>query len=106
MTLFRLLHSVMCIYLQCDVHSFVAGGVSTGSIMALKIDVLQVANAMDALEVAIRAEHARMTIDDMLKLSTNAAAGRTGMSCAMKYRRGDNLHGVQASPGVCCLRIS
>ena len=56
----------MCIYLQCDVHSFVAGGVSPDSIMALKIDVLQAANAMDALEVAIRAEHARMTIDDML----------------------------------------
>ena len=37
--------------------------------MALKIDVLQAANAMDALEVAIRAEHARMTIDDMLKLN-------------------------------------
>ena len=80
----------MSIYLQCDVHSFVAGGVSPDSIMALKIDVLQAANAMDALEVAIRAEHARMIIDDMLKLSTNAAAGRTGLPCAMKYRQVDN----------------
>ena len=59
--------------------------------MALKIDVLQAANAMDALEVAIRAEHARMTIDDMLKLSTNAAAGRTGLPCTMKYRQIDNF---------------
>ena len=58
--------------------------------MALEIDVLQVANAMDALEVAVRAEHARVTIDDMLQLSTNAAAGRTGLQCTMKYRRGDN----------------
>ena len=92
--------------MQCDVHSFIAGGVATGLIMALKIDVLQVANAMDALEVAVRAEHTRMTIDDMLQLSTDAAAGRTGLPCAMKYRQDDNLLWVQASPGVCCLRIS
>ena len=69
--------------MQCDVHSFIAGCVATGQNMALKIDVLQVANAMDAMEVAVRAEHSRMTIDDMLQLSTAAAAGRTGVQCAM-----------------------
>ena len=74
--------------------------------MALKIDVLQVANAMDSLEVAIRAEHTRMTIDDTLQLSTDAAAGQTGLPCAMKYHQNDNLLWVQASLGVCCLRIS
>jgi len=46
--------------------------------MALKIGVLRVANAMDALEVSVRAEHERLAIDDMLRLSTNAAAGQTG----------------------------
>ena len=55
-----------------------AGGVLTASKMALKIGVLRVANAMDALEVSVRAEHERLAIDDMLRLSTNAAAGQTG----------------------------
>ena len=65
--------------MQRDVHSFIAGCVAIAQNMALKIDVLQVANAMDAMEVAVRAEHSRMTIDDMLQLSTAAAAGRTGL---------------------------
>ena len=46
--------------------------------MALKIDILQVANAMDALAEAVRAVHVRISIDDMLELSLQAAAGRTG----------------------------
>ena len=54
--------------------------------MALQIDVSQAAHAMDALEVAVRAEHERLTIADMLQLSINAAAGRTGFQCTLKYR--------------------
>ena len=61
---------------------------ATGQNMALKIDFLQVANAMDAMEVAVRAEHSRMTIDDMLQLSTAAAAGRTGLQCDMRISSG------------------
>ena len=69
--------------MQRDVHAFISGCVAIAQNMALKIDVLQVVNAMDAMEVAVRAEHSRMTIDDMLQLSTAAAAGRTGVRCAM-----------------------
>ena len=47
--------------------------------MALKIDIVQVANAMNALAEAVRAGvHVRISIDDMLELSLQAAAGRTG----------------------------
>ena len=46
--------------------------------MALKIDIVQVANALNALAEAVRAVHVRITIDDMLELSLQAAAGRTG----------------------------
>ena len=45
--------------------------------MALKIDIVQVANALNALAEAVRAVHVRITIDDMLELSLQAAAGRT-----------------------------
>ena len=48
--------------------------------MALKIDVLQVSNAMDAIEEAVRAVHDRLSIDELLDMSTTAAAGRTGVS--------------------------
>ena len=46
----------------------------------LKIDVLQVANAMDTIEEAVRAVHERLSIDELLDMSTTAAAGRTGAS--------------------------
>ncbi len=49
-------------------------------IMALKIDVCEVAVALDSVEEAVRAVHDRLTIDDMLALCTNAAAGLTGRS--------------------------
>ena len=42
--------------------------------MALKIDVLEVTAALDAVEVAVRA----VLDDGMLELCTNALAGRTG----------------------------
>ena len=48
--------------------------------MALKIDVLQVSNAMDTIEEAVRAVHERLSIDELLDMSTTAAAGRTGAS--------------------------
>ena len=46
--------------------------------MALKIDIVQVANALNALAEAVRAVHVRISIDDMFELSQQAAAGRTG----------------------------
>ena len=46
--------------------------------MALEIDIVQVANAMNALAEAVRAVHVRISIDDMFGLSFQAAAGRTG----------------------------
>ena len=48
--------------------------------MALKIDVLQVSNAMDTIEEAVRAVHERLSIDELLGMSTMTAAGRTGVS--------------------------
>ena len=46
--------------------------------MALKIDVSEVVAALDSVEVAIRTHHDRLSIDEMLELCTNAAAGTTG----------------------------
>ena len=46
--------------------------------MALKIDVSEVVAALDSVEVAIRTHQERLSIDEMLALCTNAAAGTTG----------------------------
>ena len=46
--------------------------------MALKIDVSEVMAALDSVEVAIRAHHDRLSIDEILEMCTNAAAGSTG----------------------------
>jgi hypothetical protein len=46
--------------------------------MALKIDILQVAAAVQSVAEAVRAVHVRISIDDMLALTQQAAAGRTG----------------------------
>ena len=46
--------------------------------MALKIDVGEIASALDSVEVAVRAVRDRLTIDGMLELCTDAAAARTG----------------------------
>ena len=46
--------------------------------MALKIDIIQVANAMHELAKAVRAVHVRISIDDMFALTLQAAAGPTG----------------------------
>ena len=46
--------------------------------MALKIDVGEIASALDSVDVAVRAVRDRLTIDGMLKLCTGAAAARTG----------------------------
>ena len=57
---------------------------STAKSMALKIDVLQVSNAMDTIEEAVRAVHERLSIDELLDMSTTAAAGRTGVSVRVR----------------------
>ena len=46
--------------------------------MALKIDVLEVTAALDAVEVAVHAVLERLSIDGMFELCINALAGRTG----------------------------
>jgi len=46
--------------------------------MALKIDIVQVANALNMLAEAVRAVHVRISIDAMFELTQQAAAGRTG----------------------------
>ena len=46
--------------------------------MALKIDVLEVTAALDAVEVAVRAVLERLSVDGMFELCSNALAGRTG----------------------------
>ena len=46
--------------------------------MALKIDIVQVATALNALVEAVRAVHVRISIDDMFELTQQATAGRTG----------------------------
>ena len=46
--------------------------------MALSIDVLEVATAVHAVAEAVRAVHSRLSIDDMLELTQQAAVGRTG----------------------------
>ena len=64
--------------------------------MALKIDVLDVANAIDALESAVRAVRERLSVDDLIKLSTAAAVGRTGLCTCMSNRLVNIGHCVQA----------
>ena len=46
--------------------------------MALKVDVLEVTAALDAVEVAVRAVLERLSIDGMFEMCTNALAGGTG----------------------------
>ena len=46
--------------------------------VALKIDVLEVTAALDAVEVAVRAVLERLSVDGMFELCSNALAGRTG----------------------------
>ena len=48
--------------------------------MTLQIEVSQVAAAMDAVEVAIRAETARLSVDEVVDICSAAAASRTGAS--------------------------
>ena len=47
--------------------------------MALKVDISDVAAAMDVLAPAVRAVHVRIPVADMVDLSERAAAGRTGL---------------------------
>lgn len=65
--------------------------------MALQIDVSEVAAALDSVEMAIRAHHDRLSIDDMLELCTNAAAGSTGWpAVSLKWAR----HAAIAFAGI------
>ena len=57
---------------------FLIGGVCAGVIMALKMTVLQVAQAIDAVAEAIRKVHVRLSIADMLELCDQASASSTG----------------------------
>jgi hypothetical protein len=46
--------------------------------MALKVDISEVSAAMDALAEAVRAVRVRIPVEDMVEMSHQAAAGRTG----------------------------
>ena len=63
--------------------------------MALKIDVMDVSNALDSLEAAVRAVRERLSVNDLLDLCTAAAVGRTGLCVCMSNRL------VTAGPCVC-----
>ena len=61
--------------------------------MALKVDILEVAAAMDVLAAAVRAVHVRIPVADMVDLSERAAAGRTGLPAHASIEVVTHCHG-------------
>ena len=55
--------------------------------MALSIDILEVATAVHAVAEPVRAVHSRISIDDMLVLTQQAAASGTGAACVAHMTR-------------------
>ena len=68
--------------------------------MALSIDVLEVATAVHAVAEAVRAVHSRLSIDDMLELTQQAAVGRTGAAGLAFFASVQEVHDV-SSMKVC-----